>query len=66
MRVTAIAIIFSIQIEGLTDWNTGQVPIMREFWFLLGLAIAKSIVNQYKGKIDVNCKDGYTTFKVIF
>lgn len=32
----------------------------------LGLAIAKSIVNQYKGKIDVNCKDGYTTFKVIF
>lgn len=32
----------------------------------LGLAIAKSIVNQHKGKIDVNCKDGYTTFKVIF
>ena len=32
----------------------------------LGLAIAKSIVNQYKGKIDVNCRDGYTTFKVIF
>ena len=38
--LAAIAIIFSIQIEGLTDWNTGQVPIMREFWFLLGLVIA--------------------------
>ena len=31
---------FAIHIEGLTDWNTGQVPIMREFWFLLGMVIA--------------------------
>jgi signal transduction histidine kinase len=30
----------------------------------LGLAIAKSIVEQYKGKIDVNCKDGITTFSI--
>lgn len=30
----------------------------------LGLAIAKSIVDKYNGKIYVNCKDGITTFKV--
>ena len=32
----------------------------------LGLAIAKNIVKNYNGKISVNCKDGYTTFKVMF
>ena len=32
----------------------------------LGLAIAKNIVISHNGKISVNCKDGYTTFKVIF
>lgn len=31
----------------------------------LGLAIAKSIVERYSGKIDVDCKDGVTTFRVI-
>lgn len=30
----------------------------------LGLAIAKSIIDKYNGKIYVNCKDGITTFKV--
>ena len=32
----------------------------------LGLAIAKNIVTSHNGKISVNCKDGYTTFKIIF
>lgn len=32
----------------------------------LGLAIAKNIVKNYNGKISVNCKDGYTAFKVMF
>lgn len=32
----------------------------------LGLAIAKNIVTNHNGKISVNCKDGYTTFKVMF
>lgn len=32
----------------------------------LGLAIAKNIVTSHNGKITVNCKNGYTTFKVIF
>lgn len=31
----------------------------------LGLAIAKSTVLKYKGKIEVECKDGITCFKVI-
>ena len=30
----------------------------------LGLAIAKSIVDKYNGKIEVECKDGITCFKV--
>ncbi len=30
----------------------------------LGLAIAKSIVEQYNGKIEVQCSNGITTFKV--
>lgn len=32
----------------------------------LGLAIAHSIVTQYHGKISVECKDGVTTFLVVF
>ncbi len=31
----------------------------------LGLAIAKSTVIKYNGKIDVECKEGFTCFKVI-
>ena len=32
----------------------------------LGLSITKNIVTNHKGKISVNCADGYTTFKVKF
>ncbi len=32
----------------------------------LGLAIAKNIALAHRGNITVDCKDGYTTFKVIF
>ena len=31
----------------------------------LGLSIAKATIEKYKGKIEVDCKDGLTTFKVI-
>ena len=31
----------------------------------LGLAIAKNIVTNHEGTIQVNCENGYTTFKVI-
>lgn len=31
----------------------------------LGLAIAKSIVEQYNGKIQVDCKEGVTNFRII-
>lgn len=30
----------------------------------LGLAIAKNIIENYNGKISVNCKNGYTTFTI--
>ena len=32
----------------------------------LGLAIAKNIALAHNGNITVDCKNGYTTFKVIF
>ncbi len=39
-------ILLALQLEGLTDTNMNQVPIMREYWFLIGmLLIAGKIVN---------------------
>ena len=35
-----LLIMIGIQAEGLTDTNLTQVPIMREFWFLMGLLFA--------------------------
>ncbi len=35
-----LLIMIGIQVEGLTDTNLTQVPIMREFWFLMGLLLA--------------------------
>ena len=38
--VTAFLILAGLQLEGLTDTNMIQVPIMREFWLLAGTLIA--------------------------
>ena len=38
--MTAILILAGLQLEGLTDTNMNQVPIMREFWLLAGTLIA--------------------------
>lgn len=38
--ITAILILAGLQLEGLTDTNMNQVPIMREFWLLAGTLIA--------------------------
>jgi O-antigen ligase len=35
--LAGMLIFIGIQVEGLTDTNMNQVPIMREFWFLMGL-----------------------------
>ena len=38
--LTAFLILAGLQLEGLTDTNIIQVPIMREFWLLAGILIA--------------------------
>lgn len=38
--LAGILMMIGIQTEGLTDWNIGQVPIMREYWFLIGLFLS--------------------------
>ena len=38
--LTAILILAGLQLEGLTDTNMNQVPIMREFWLLAGTLMA--------------------------
>lgn len=38
--MTAFLILAGLQLEGLTDTNMNQVPIMREFWLLSGTLIA--------------------------
>ena len=38
--MTAILILAGLQLEGLTDTNMNQVPIMREFWLLAGTLLA--------------------------
>ena len=37
--MTALLILAGLQLEGLTDTNMNQVPIMREFWLLAGTLI---------------------------
>ena len=32
-------ILLALQLEGITDTNMNQVPIMREYWFLIGLLL---------------------------
>lgn len=38
--LTAFLILAALQLEGLTDTNMNQVPIMREFWLLAGTMLA--------------------------
>ena len=38
--MTGILILAGLQLEGLTDTNMNQVPIMREFWLLAGTLLA--------------------------
>ncbi|MCR5834523.1 MAG: O-antigen ligase family protein [Selenomonadaceae bacterium] len=45
--LTAFLILAALQLEGLTDTNMNQVPIMREFWLLAGTLIAsEKILNR--------------------
>ena len=38
--MTALMILAGLVLEGLTDTNMNQVPIMREFWLLTGTLLA--------------------------
>lgn len=44
--LTAFLILAALQLEGLTDTNMNQVPIMREFWLLAGTLIASEKILQ--------------------
>lgn len=44
--VTAFLILAGLQLEGLTDTNMIQVPIMREFWLLAGTLLAAENILQ--------------------
>lgn len=46
--LTAFLILLGLQIEGLTDTNMNQVPIMREYWLLTGILLSPSILTTYK------------------
>ena len=35
--IVGFLILLALQLEGLTDTNMNQVPIMREYWFLIGM-----------------------------
>ncbi len=48
--MTALLILAGLQLEGLTDTNMNQVPIMREFWLLAGtLLAAEKIIQGTRG-----------------
>ena len=70
-------IILSVTNKGKEIPNMEREKIFERFYRLdesrnrnenrygLGLAIAKNIVTNHNGTIQVNCENGYTTFKVI-
>ena len=46
--LTAFLILLGLQLEGLTDTNMNQVPIMREYWLLIGILLSPAILCTYK------------------
>jgi len=45
-------VLLALQLEGLTDTNMNQVPIMREYWFLIGmLLVASNILSNREKKL---------------
>ena len=46
--MTGLLILAGLQLEGLTDTNMIQVPIMREFWLLAGTLIAAETILKKK------------------
>ena len=46
--LTAFLILLGLQLEGLTDTNMNQVPIMREYWLVIGVLLSPAILTTYK------------------
>ena len=42
----AFLILLGLQLEGLTDTNMNQVPIMREYWLLTGIFLSPALKNK--------------------
>lgn len=54
--LTAFLILLGLQIEGLTDTNMNQVPIMREYWLVIGLLLKYKLMRHcnYNSKLKLN------------
>ena len=46
--MTAVLVALGLQLEGITDTNMNQVPIMREYWLLVGMLLIAGRVTGYK------------------
>ena len=44
--LTGLLILTALQLEGITDTNMNQVPIMREYWLLIGMFLIASKVTK--------------------
>lgn len=44
--IIGLLVLIGIHLEGMTDSNIGQVPIMREYWLLMGMFFVGGVIEQ--------------------
>ncbi len=52
--MTAVLIMLGLQLEGMTDTNMNQVPIMREYWLLAGMLLFAGRVDNDKRRFSLH------------